>query len=53
MNRNVYTSDYSVPSLSLTSSRAKKTVSSIPTKDISESNIRSEFQMDRNCRPPM
>lgn len=31
MNRNTYTSDYTVPSLSLASSRSKK---NIPTKDI-------------------
>ena len=33
MNRNTYTSDYSVPSLSLASSRSKKNV---PTKDTTD-----------------
>ena len=45
MNRNVYTSDYSVPSLSLSSSRSRK---SIPTKDIDQ----KPTLPDKPYRPP-
>lgn len=45
MNRNVYTSDYSVPSLSLSSSRSRKT---IPTKDIDQ----KPTLPDKPYRPP-
>lgn len=55
MNRNNYTSDYSVPSLSLAFSRSKR---AIPTKDTSsemfgiETKIKTDI-MDRINRPPI
>lgn len=55
MSRNYYGSEYSVPTLSLSSSRSKKAV---PTKDTTEvarmNEIRSRNEIiDRINRPPI
>lgn len=56
MNRNTYTSEYSVPSLSLASSRSKR---AIPTKDTNSEMIggvdaKTKIDiMERINRPPI